>query len=70
MTPGELIRNTRLKSSLILLKQGYDNISQVAYQVGFSDHSYLSKCFKELYGITPKAYARDNKKDSSTSTAG
>lgn len=57
MSPGELIRNTRLKSSLVLLKQDYDNISQVAYQVGFSDHSYFSKCFRKLYGMTPKAYA-------------
>ena len=57
MPPGELIRNTRLKSSRELLKQKYDNIAQVAYQVGFSDHSYFSKCFRELYGMTPKAYA-------------
>jgi len=58
MSPGELIRNTRLKSSLVLLKQGYDNISQIAYQVGFTNHAYFSKCFRELYGMTPKAYAK------------
>jgi signal transduction histidine kinase/DNA-binding response OmpR family regulator/ligand-binding sensor domain-containing protein len=56
MSPGELIRNTRLKSSFVLLKQGYDNISQIAYQVGFSDHSYFSKCFRELYGESPRKY--------------
>jgi YesN/AraC family two-component response regulator len=58
MSPGELIRNTRLKSSLVLLKQGSDNISQIAYQVGFTNHAYFSKCFRELYGMTPKAYAK------------
>jgi len=57
MSPGELIRNMRLKNARILLSKHYDNISQVAYQVGFSDHSYFTKCFRELYGITPKSYA-------------
>jgi len=65
MTPGELIRNTRLKSSLILLKQGHENISQIAYQVGFSDHSHYSKCFRELFGMSPKEYTKGRKKDPS-----
>jgi YesN/AraC family two-component response regulator len=57
-SPSEFIRNLRLQHSTLLLKKSYDNIAQIAYQVGFSNHSYFSKCFRELYGISPVEYAK------------
>jgi transcriptional regulator GlxA family with amidase domain len=57
-SPGELLRNFRLKRAAQLLKQSADNITQIALQVGFINHSYFAKCFKELYGVVPSAYAR------------
>jgi signal transduction histidine kinase/CheY-like chemotaxis protein/AraC-like DNA-binding protein len=52
----EFLRNERLKSAAILLKKGGTNISEIAYSVGFNDISYFSKCFKEMYGVTPTEY--------------
>ena len=52
----EFLRNERLKVATELLKQGNGNISEIAYSVGFSDVSYFSKCFKEMYHCTPTEY--------------
>lgn len=52
----EFLRNERLKVGAELLKQGNGNISEIAYSVGFSDVSYFSKCFKEMYHCTPTEY--------------
>jgi CheY-like chemotaxis protein/AraC-like DNA-binding protein len=56
-SPGEFIRKLRLKHSLVLLDKGFDNIAQIAYQVGFSDPSYYARCFRKLYGVSPSEYA-------------
>ena len=56
MSTTEFIRNERLKSAVALMERGHDSVSEVAYAVGFNDVSYFSKCFKELYGVTPTAY--------------
>ena len=52
----EFLRNERLKVGAELLKKGNGNISEIAYSVGFSDVSYFSKCFKEMYQCTPSEY--------------
>ena len=57
----EFLRNERLKTAVVLLKKGDGNISEIAYSVGFNDVSYFSKCFKEVYHITPTEYS--NKKN-------
>lgn len=55
-SPGELLRNFRLKRAAQLLAQKADTVTQIAYKVGFNDLSYFTKCFKELYGVVPSAY--------------
>ena len=52
----EFLRNERLKVGAELLKKGNGNISEIAYSIGFSDVSYFSKCFKEMYQCTPTEY--------------
>ncbi|CAN5921824.1 hypothetical protein BH24BAC1_BH24BAC1_40630 [soil metagenome] len=56
-SPGELIRTFRLKRAASLLEQQHDNISEVAFAVGFNSLTYFTKCFREQYGQTPSAYA-------------
>ncbi|ELR69477.1 hypothetical protein C900_05009 [Fulvivirga imtechensis AK7] len=53
----EFIRLVRLKKAALLLQKDYDQVSQIAYETGFSSPSYFTKCFKEVYGVTPKEYA-------------
>ncbi len=55
-SPGELLRNFRLKRAAQLLAQKADTVTQIAYKVGFNDLSYFTKCFKERYGVVPSAY--------------
>ena len=43
----------RLTRASALLAQGHNNISEVAYDVGFSSPSYFTKCFKDEFGIVP-----------------
>lgn len=58
LSPNEFIRKIKLKTSLDLLLNDTYNISEVAYQTGFSDPRYFRRCFKEEYGLTPTEYIR------------
>ena len=56
MSVHELIRLHRLEKSVELLRDQGLTVSEVMYQVGFKNHSYFTKCFKEKYGVTPTDY--------------
>ena len=60
LSASEFIRSQRLKLAAQLLKKSDINISQVGYTVGFNDHSYFTKCFKEAYNCTPTDFAKRN----------
>jgi AraC-like DNA-binding protein len=47
-----------------LLSNNSLNISEVAYQIGFNDPRYFSKCFKKGAGVSPKEYRNTLKKKS------
>jgi len=49
------IRFYRLSYAQKLLKKGDKNISEIAYDSGFSSLSYFSKSFKDEFGYTPNA---------------
>jgi AraC-like DNA-binding protein len=36
------------------------NISDITYRLGFSTPRYFSKCFKELFGLSPLHYRKAN----------
>ncbi|HZY78193.1 MAG TPA: nickel-binding protein [Cyclobacteriaceae bacterium] len=55
--PNNLIRDVRLEKARILLKRKAGNISEVAYEVGFSNPSYFAKCFAQRYGCLPSQFA-------------
>ena len=58
LTATEFIRSQRLKLAAELLKKSDANISEIGYTVGFNDHSYFAKCFKEAYGCSPTDYVK------------
>ena len=55
---NDFIRRMRLQRAADLLKKQVGNVSEVAYQVGFSSLSYFAKCFKEFHNYTPREYAK------------
>ena len=55
-TPIEFIRMIRLQRAAQLLRGSQQNISEIAYQVGFNNPKYFSRYFKEEFGILPSAF--------------
>ena len=53
---NDFIRNLRLQKAAQLLSQNSGSIAEVAYEVGFSNPSYFSKCFKDHFGVIPSSY--------------
>lgn len=56
ISPSGLIKSIRLKQAAYLLIYNKVNISEVAYKVGFSTHSYFSNSFHDYFGMTPKEF--------------
>jgi signal transduction histidine kinase/ligand-binding sensor domain-containing protein/AraC-like DNA-binding protein len=55
-TLNELIKDIRIKRAAQLLKSRKLSIAEVLVEVGFSNHSYFSKCFKKVYRVSPGNY--------------
>ena len=56
LSPNVFIRAYRLKQAAYLLVHNKVNVSEVAYRVGFSTHSYFSSSFREYFGMSPKDF--------------
>ena len=55
-TPKQFIRQIRLENARRLLIETQLPIAQIAYQSGFSDHSYFSKHFKLMFAELPSQF--------------
>lgn len=52
----EFIRSMRLKRAARLLQQHAGTVSEIAFDVGFSNLSYFALCFKQQYGKSPSEF--------------
>jgi ligand-binding sensor domain-containing protein/signal transduction histidine kinase/DNA-binding response OmpR family regulator len=57
MSATEYINKVKLKEGLRLLQEG-NNISEVSYITGFASPSYFSRCFKKVYGTSPREFMK------------
>lgn len=55
-TPIEFIRTIRLKRAAQFLRESQQTISEISYNVGFSDPKYFRKYFKDEFGVLPSEY--------------
>lgn len=52
----QFLKNYRLEKSYNLLKNTDLSVTQIAFDVGFSNVSYFIRSFKEKYKVTPKEF--------------
>lgn len=58
-TPNDFILTIRLKKGALMLRNNPElNITEISDKVGFSSSRYFSKCFKEVYNVSPLAYRK------------
>lgn len=58
-TPNDFILSVRLKKSALMLRNNPElNITEISERIGFSSSRYFSKCFKDIYHVSPLAYRR------------
>ncbi|WP_242206090.1 hybrid sensor histidine kinase/response regulator transcription factor [Aestuariivivens insulae] len=62
---SEFIRTVRLKKAAQMIAQTEMNISEIAYEVGFSDLKYFRKSFKVLFNASPTEYRSKAKQSES-----
>jgi AraC-like DNA-binding protein len=56
MSPSDFIRNIRLKQACELLRNTDNDVTQIAYSVGFTSQTHFSTAFKKFTGISPTEY--------------
>lgn len=55
-TPNNYLQEVRMTHAKRMFENGHTNISDVAYNCGYSDPKYFSRCFKKTVGQTPTDY--------------
>lgn len=65
--PRDFIKNIRLKQAAHLLMKNDANVSEIAFSVGFSSHSYFTNCFRDYFGLSPSEFTEKHKDDAANS---
>ena len=58
LSPVDYIKSIRLQLATEYFDTTDMNISEVSYTIGFSHPHYFSRCFKQIYKITPTEYVK------------
>jgi AraC-like DNA-binding protein len=59
LLPKQYLRTTRFEKALALIRtNSFENLSDVAYTLNFTDQSHFIKDFKEFAGFTPKVFLK------------
>lgn len=59
LAPVDLVKETRLRKAMELIKNSDLSVSEIAFSVGFKDPGYFGKCFKKKYKLTPRDYMNE-----------
>jgi len=62
-TPTNFIYMVKLNLAADFLKNHKGNVSETAYEFGFSDPGYFSKLFKKHFGMSPAEFLANNDKE-------
>ena len=56
LSANDLLRQYRLKQATYYLRNGL-TVSETTYRVGFESPAYFAKCFRKVYGLSPRDFA-------------
>lgn len=57
-TPGEFQMWQRVLSAMSELSNTNRDITHIAYDMGFNDSNYFSRCFKKFVNLSPRDYRK------------
>lgn len=60
-SPNNFLSDFRLDQAHQLITNSIKNISEVAYETGFTSPSYFTKCFQKKFGFAPSKCTSDNR---------
>ena len=58
LTLALFVRSVRVEASLELLEEADKHISEIAYEVGFASPNYFTRAFREIYGVSPREWRK------------
>lgn len=61
LSANEFIREYRIKKAAVYLRETDMKIFEILYEVGISNHSYFTKCFKQYFNKSPREYIEENR---------
>lgn len=64
---NEYIRDHKIEYAKNLLENSELNITEITYKIGINSRSYFSKLFKTKYGLSPKQYLTQSRKNENKS---
>jgi AraC-like DNA-binding protein len=56
LTPNDLIKEYKLRKAISLMDDQRLNMAEISIEVGFSNPSYFTKCFRKRFGKSPSEY--------------
>lgn len=56
ISPLQYINQKKMEKAQLMLITGNLPIKELAYELGFNDHSYFIRLFKKITGLTPMEY--------------
>lgn len=62
-TPMDYVIYYRVEQATVMLSNTVLSITDIAIACGFFDHSYFSKIFKRIKGVTPRAYRKSHRSE-------
>ncbi|NDL59173.1 helix-turn-helix domain-containing protein [Phytoactinopolyspora mesophila] len=58
-TPTRFVTGLRLERAASLLATTADSVTSIAHRCGFSSQSYFTRCFRDVYELTPREFRRE-----------
>ena len=59
LSPIDFLKEIRLTNAIKLMQKHNKNISETSYELGFTNPSYFTKCYKKRYGVLPADFIKN-----------